>query len=723
MLAFAIDHPVPATIMLITGDRDYAYAVSTLKLRKYQVVLVVPSPQASLCLQSQASVVIDWGAAVLRTRTEAENSVQAVRQPYPNLDTNLVAKLLRVLQEPPLDDSDVTLHPNSTASQSAPSLRRTGARDLLEPLGHSRNTGSIDSTNRFTHTPASSRRSTSAGSDRSPRGLPVLKTPSRSRHASISTGSPPACSTVIVAQSPPVVEQDIPAKRSPPSSARQPCISDITGIVNPAKRSLSVVPSLDALESPFRDNGPPSSIIIRSPLGPGQSTGDTPVSGNTGVPFFHKFNSLASPFVMPKAPTGLESIPNPSTKQPHTPTKPTSLKTKILTETVTSVCQTPQIKDIGVPKGIKRLTGPRIEGDDANSEWFIPHQVHSKEGTCDATYTPKSKNHSYVAPHTIYSPSSRNVGLHLVDTPSSEYVSPPAAIPLGVGDGVDLAPFAGFSRASDTLERSTTPGSESELSSSGFLSTPFTTSGSHEHDESERRQTWKLFKPLIHLLLAARERGITHPLRSTVASDLVQSDSQVYQRAGVSNPKKKFRNYAAMAEKAGIIELGGDWIALHPNWFGVDDITSIHSFSNRVPSPTSDPPKAIQSPLLTGSETPQIERTTLSQTPTYTSPKPKSPESSNTLPTLPSDRQDGVSRAAIPPQFQPLIDILIWMRARGSYPTLKSVVKGLLGKDVYARAGVSKFRKYVRKASQAQLVQFGGDGDQEWIRLHPELQI
>ena len=717
MLAFAVDHPAPATIILISGDRDYAYAVSTLKLRKYQVILVVPSPQSSLCLQSQASLVIDWGTAVLRTRTEVVNSVRAVRQPYPDVDANLVAKLLRELQEPPLDDSDATLHPYSTASQSTSILRRTSPRGLFEPSGHSKNVGSLNSMEGLTHTPASPRKSTSTGGDLAPGALP--KAPPRPRRASVSTGSPHARSTAIAAQSPPAVEQDIPAKKTPPSSAMRPSPSDITDIVDPAKRSLFVLPSLEALESPFHYSGPPSSIIIRSPLGPGQSTGDMPVSGDPGVPFFHEFNSLASSFVMPKAPTGLASIPNACTEQSHTTANPTPLTvtpTKTLAETVTSVCQTPQIKDIGVPKEIERLTGPRIEDNDT------PHRVHSKEGAYDGTYAPKSTYHSYVAPHPTYSPSSRNVGLHLVDTPSSDHVSPPVAIPLGVGVGVGSAQFVAFSRAPNTLERSTTPGSESELSSSAFSSTPFTTSESHEHDESERRQTWAVFKPLIHLLLAARECGITHPSRSIIASDLLQSDSQVYQRAGVS----KFRNYTALAEKAGIIELGGkdgDWITLHPNWSGVDDITTTHSLSNRIPSPTSGPPKAIQSPILTGSEIPVIKRTTLSQSPTFPSPKPNSPESSNTLPTLPTDRQDSASWASIPAQFQPLIDILIWMRAGGHYPTLKSVVGALLGKDVYARAGVSKFGEYVLQASKARLVQLGGSGGQDSISLHPELRI
>ncbi|KAJ8583053.1 hypothetical protein M405DRAFT_799667, partial [Rhizopogon salebrosus TDB-379] len=61
MLAFAIDHHSPATVILIAGDRDYAYAMSTLRLRQYSVVLIVPPAQNTLqSLEYQASAVIDW---------------------------------------------------------------------------------------------------------------------------------------------------------------------------------------------------------------------------------------------------------------------------------------------------------------------------------------------------------------------------------------------------------------------------------------------------------------------------------------------------------------------------------------------------------------------------------------------------------------------------------------------------------------------------------------
>lgn len=69
MLSFAIDNPAPASVVLITGDRDFAYAVSTLKLRGYTVVLVAPHVCAHASLKAQASVLYDWQDDVLGIST------------------------------------------------------------------------------------------------------------------------------------------------------------------------------------------------------------------------------------------------------------------------------------------------------------------------------------------------------------------------------------------------------------------------------------------------------------------------------------------------------------------------------------------------------------------------------------------------------------------------------------------------------------------------------
>ena len=59
MMAHAIDTPAPSTIILISGDRDFVYAVSVLGLRQYRVVLLAPRAAHS-SLKAQASTVYNW---------------------------------------------------------------------------------------------------------------------------------------------------------------------------------------------------------------------------------------------------------------------------------------------------------------------------------------------------------------------------------------------------------------------------------------------------------------------------------------------------------------------------------------------------------------------------------------------------------------------------------------------------------------------------------------
>ena len=74
MLAHAIDTPPPASIILVSGDRDFAYAVSTLRLRRYRVVVIsageVPVHPS---LKAHASVFLDWHADVLLAKIVDES--------------------------------------------------------------------------------------------------------------------------------------------------------------------------------------------------------------------------------------------------------------------------------------------------------------------------------------------------------------------------------------------------------------------------------------------------------------------------------------------------------------------------------------------------------------------------------------------------------------------------------------------------------------------------
>src|ERR1700760_2867732 len=51
MMAFAVDNPPPAVIVLISGDKDIAYAVSLLRNHQFSIVVLPPTPTADALLQ------------------------------------------------------------------------------------------------------------------------------------------------------------------------------------------------------------------------------------------------------------------------------------------------------------------------------------------------------------------------------------------------------------------------------------------------------------------------------------------------------------------------------------------------------------------------------------------------------------------------------------------------------------------------------------------------
>jgi hypothetical protein len=70
------------------------------------------------------------------------------------------------------------------------------------------------------------------------------------------------------------------------------------------------------------------------------------------------------------------------------------------------------------------------------------------------------------------------------------------------------------------------------------------------------------FVLLVERLKRLESKNVPQPFRSLVAVDLVQQDNAIYKKAGVNN----FDAYAALAEEAGIVTLGGEglraWISL-----------------------------------------------------------------------------------------------------------------------------------------------------------------
>ncbi|CDO76531.1 hypothetical protein BN946_scf184750.g11 [Trametes cinnabarina] len=73
MMAHAIDNSAPATIILISGDRDFTYPVSILSLRRYKFVLVAPRG-VDMALRGQADAVYSWPADFLPDLSTASRS-------------------------------------------------------------------------------------------------------------------------------------------------------------------------------------------------------------------------------------------------------------------------------------------------------------------------------------------------------------------------------------------------------------------------------------------------------------------------------------------------------------------------------------------------------------------------------------------------------------------------------------------------------------------------
>lgn len=108
MLGYAMDNPAPTTIVLISGDRDFAYALSFLRLRRYRVILLT-LPNAHISLTAQATVCLDWavndGLNASNTVEPAAATVQnkssllyAGNQNFPSADTQYTAQTAHIRQ-------------------------------------------------------------------------------------------------------------------------------------------------------------------------------------------------------------------------------------------------------------------------------------------------------------------------------------------------------------------------------------------------------------------------------------------------------------------------------------------------------------------------------------------------------------------------------------------------------------------------------------------------
>ncbi|KAK1235677.1 hypothetical protein PQX77_001086 [Marasmius sp. AFHP31] len=188
-------------------------------------------------------------------------------------------------------------------------------------------------------------------------------------------------------------------------------------------------------------------------------------------------------------------------------------------------------------------------------------------------------------------------------------------------------------------------------------------------------------RSLVLILHKHRERGETHPLRGSIAYQLVQQDSEVYSKAGVTN----FKDFLTLAVREGLVAFGG---TMDGGWVSL-----------RADPLRSSSPITMDSP----------------------SPVPAAPSLSSSAPTSSQSQSSMPEPWTVPPHLRSLVLILQKLREGGeNQPSRSSVAIELVKQDkmVYQKAGVTKFKSFADLAVNARLVCLGGTMGDAWISLH-----
>ncbi|OJA16616.1 hypothetical protein AZE42_10976 [Rhizopogon vesiculosus] len=577
MLAFALDHhDSPATIILITGDRDCAYAMSTLRLRQYTVVLITPSgPNTPQSLQSQASVVIDWNYAILGKCSERDTPL--VRQPGPHhdLDEDLIERLTCEIRDSN-EDPAVTLLSSSHPTATAPA-----------------------------HTP----RATSSDAARPPPTCTPTKAasvfPNATGHYGVVSAVLRAGSTTQSAPAVPDIHPSFSLTENNALSDRGvavECVSVANEIQDatddPFARPHIMSPRGDRYQFIAEPDSPPianfknflpspspsATFNLRSrttPLHSHSPSQERTISGETSISFSNLPQSTM-PFLMPSLPVsaGVRGDPGGALKSMNADSASGIMRDSILSSDRAALLGALGLSDDeddyssgGIANGSS--SSPRLTEVDNPSHVYAMNVVESTLHKGQASF------------HNIARSPPANDASPPVTEHSGTLMSQQSSLSTSFSDPNITMPNVGIRSPQVTSIIS----DNSDNHSSGYYTPPFETV-----EDRIRRLTPPQFLPLINQLLLARSKGTMKPTRSEIAIALFWKGNDVYQRAGVT----RFREYILQAEQASLVVLGGQesqgeqsWIALHPNLFKEDtttepvEETAIESVEDKVRRLTS----------------------------------------------------------------------------------------------------------------------------------------
>ncbi|KII88951.1 hypothetical protein PLICRDRAFT_159913 [Plicaturopsis crispa FD-325 SS-3] len=709
MLAYAIDNPAPSTIMIISGDRDFAYAIATLRLRRYRVVLITPPPPIHVSLTAQATVCYDWYRDILG---KAEpDPVSGLSKPLDDAPLDdLPSGYDR--NSPPIPDSSSTTpyltYPSeslvSLISASRLSTKGLGKRSGDDPRVRSwfsdlRTSGSFDNGD------------ISSGRDRDRMKLPTSASRSSSDYRSSSGRASPA-----------------PGRSS--KSARLPSQSKINlsslrdEISPPEPQPQATTESQTTVESQATTTVPPAVIVppaTIAPLPEPESQPEQPTEDSCD-----RVVATDLPEILPVTPECATEI------AVESQLAPASLPTQVGRQlNPAATPYSPIVPPVIKPAYSRPATPPARLPSYHAFDFFCSPRVTRTEPPLSRSSSPllgleHRQHHPWMDQLPPLVPPQIPQVSHEPELALDNH--PEAPVPM-TSTSPTLTSHVPISNdpipaIHETMETTTTTSTSEPISSIIPI------------DASPSSSSADTIPPMFRLLADSLDRlrlkNTPRPFQSVVAMHILMQDNNVYRRAGAQT----IAEYIAMAENAGVVEVGGEdpksWVSLKPEWHGCGASPAEDATADSAVQPSSATPTPIEmsssttlgpvSPLppppmpLDVSQTPAPSSTT---TPDIHGPTPDPPSSTVCGRDLGLDTP---TRQPIPPVFEILVKLLQSSQKRGvTRPRCSHIARHIARRHrtTYESAGVTKWDEYAKLAEKAGVVIMGGDGEDAWISLPP----
>ncbi|KAK1222781.1 hypothetical protein PQX77_014349 [Marasmius sp. AFHP31] len=684
MLTFAIDNESDgSTIVLISGDRDFAYPVSILRFRMCQVIVISPTlPGAHLSLRSQASTFLDWTVMVSGLKDDKSSVDANIPLPPTNTGAQNSGKS---------NIHDVTnFRPQTRHSPEAfPPPPRSEVTEREAPIAPA---ATPDSTPPVYAATVSTASETVPPTTLSPAGnhvnelAPVAKyvLDGLQKQATLIDGP----STSPLVHSPNVPPTVFPSSYQTQSDAKGPWTIPLH------------LRSLVRVLQKYLENGitQPLRSIVAAKL----VALDSKVYENAGVTTFWELFRLAVK----------ESL----------------------------VWWGDQGDDVWValhPSAVENLQ--LLDDDDSPLSVAISmpsttptssrNEVDAMSITVDST-PPVYATATIAAADDFASPT----------TPPSAQSSEPAPVARCADDGL----------RKQIIDRSDEPLPPPPALTAASPSSP--NAPSPPQGQFDATATWTVplhLRSLVRVLQKYLEDGITQPLRTIVAAELVAQDSKVYESAGVTTFWELFR----LAMKESLVWWGdqGDdvWVALHPSavqklhdsplnatiLMSSSTPTSLGNEAPVVPTTvantpvyaaiatsedfeSSTGPRTTPATWYANDEPPQQKHGLLDE-PLPPPPVPATPPLPTSDPPSSQSQSDATVAWAVPLHLRSLVRVLLKQHENGNTQVRSTIAAELVAQDskAYENAGVTTFWELVGLAVRERVVWCGGHGDDVWISL------